>query len=131
MFTPEDVIRDMGSLLFPPIIRRMEITDEHISPYMKRRLVEENSKPPQSTIVQCYQGKQLLLMTSLIRLYMSRGLKVSNITKFVQYVPSEVLEPFTNNVYEMRCEATREKDECKATTSKLFGNSAYGKTGYT
>ena len=33
------------------------------------------------------------------------------------------MDPFASKVYRMRCEATYQNDESKATTAKLFGNS--------
>ena len=52
-------------------------------------------------------------MTPLIEFYLKLGLEISNVTQFVQYIPGKVLEPFTKKVYNMRCQATREKDEAK------------------
>merc|ERR1711911_99133 len=57
------------------------------------------------------------------------GLKVSNVTKFVQYQPGRALAPFVKKVTEGRIAATYEKDEAKANTYKLFGNGSYGKCG--
>lgn len=66
-------------------------------------------------------------MTPLMKFYLELGLKIRNVTKFVQFVGAKTLRPFANKVYTMRCEATVEKDESKQTTAKLFGNSGYGK----
>ena len=107
----------------------MEITPEIISPYMASRLISLEKKAVKSTIVQCYHAKQILLITPLVKFYLERGLKVTNITKFTQYVPAKCFKPFTKKVFDMRCQADRAKDKTKATTAKLFGNSAYGKTG--
>ena len=96
---------------------------------MKKRLVELDQKPPKSTIVQVYNAEQIMLITPLAKLYLNRGLKISKITKFIQYIPAKCFEPFTKKVTKLRIEADREGDTTKATTAKLFGNSAYGKTG--
>ena len=65
-------------------------------------------------------------MTPLVQHYMEEGLMISNVSQLIQYIPGKSLLPFADKVYELRCEATYEKDESKATTAKLFGNSGYG-----
>ena len=65
-------------------------------------------------------------MTPLVQHYMDEGLLIRNVSQFIQYIPGKSLLPFADKVYELRCEATYEKDESKATTAKLFGNSGYG-----
>ena len=69
-------------------------------------------------------------MTPLIKFYLDLGLKVTNVSSLVQYTAGKTLGPFASKVYTMRCQATRENDESKATTAKLFGNSGYGKEGF-
>ena len=66
-------------------------------------------------------------MTPLIKFYLELGLHVTNVSKFIQFTAGKSLDPFASKVYRMRCEATHQNDESKATTAKLFGNSGYGK----
>ena len=101
----------------------MEIDESSMSNYMKSRFLEEGRVMKVSTVVQTFNCKQQLLMTPLLRKYIEMGLRVSNVTKFIQFVPAKALDPFATKVFKMRCEATREKDESKACTAKLFGNS--------
>ena len=108
--------------LFPPCIQRMQLTKEHLSPFMAQRYKEEN-KEPQSTVVQTYNAKQLLLMTEMVKLYLEQGIKVSNVTKVIQYQPGRALAPFVKKVTSMRIAAKEENDEPKGTTAKLMGNS--------
>ena len=123
--TPDDVIEDMtgNGFLFPPVIQRMDVDEKTMSNYMKSRFIEEQKKMSVSTVVQTFHGEQQLIMTPLLRKYMQLGMKVTNVTKFIQFVPGKALDPFATKVFNMRCEATREKDESKACTAKLFGNS--------
>lgn len=116
----------MHGHLFPPVIRRATLTESHLSPYMKQRLQDAKLN---ETVIQTFNGKQMLLMTSLVKFYMDIGLKICNITRFVQYVGGKSLLPFADKVYNLRCEATRENDDPKQLTAKLFGNSGYGKCG--
>ena len=135
--TPIEKIKEYqaGGFLFPPVISRMELSDEHLSPYMRERYLEEHQKPS-NTVVQTYCGTQVFAMTAMVNRWLKLGMKVSNITRFVQYVPGKALAPFVNKVTQGRIEATYEKDEAKSNTYKLFGNSGktiinrlYGKYG--
>ena len=121
--TPVELIKKMGNFMFPPIIDRKDITEDMLSPYMKQRLLETDRKPPKSAIVQVYNGKQILVLSSLLQFYMEQGMVVSNVTKFIQYIGAPVLEPFTKKVVELRVQATHEKDAAKSLTAKLMGNS--------
>ena len=62
-------------------------------------------------------------MTPLVQFYLSRGILIKNITRFVQYEGGKALKPFTEKVVSMRIAATNEHDEAKANTAKLYGNS--------
>lgn len=123
--TPHHIAKSMADngFIFPPVIQRMEIDETLMSNYMKSRFIEEHRKMTTETVVQTFNCQQQLLMTPLLQKYMAMGLKVHNVTKFIQFVPGKALEPFAHKVYSMRCEATYEKDESKACTAKLFGNS--------
>ena len=124
--TPQEMIDERldAGFLFPPVISRMLIMEEHLSPFMKERMLAEDRKLSKTpSLVQCYHAKQIFVMTEMVRVWMRMGLKVCNLTEFVQYIPGKVLQPFVEKVTKMRIDATYEKDEAKATTAKLFGNS--------
>ena len=122
--TPVEQIEEYqaAGFLFPPVISRMDLMDEHLSPYMRERYTEENEKPA-NTVVQTYCGKQVFVMSTMVNRWLKLGMKVSNITKFIQYVPGRAFKPFVTKVTEGRIAASYEKDEAKANTYKLFGNS--------
>ena len=112
---------DQAGYLFPPVIQRATITEEMLSPYMRQRYLEE-AKTPSETVIQSYHGKQVFVMSTMVNRWLELGMKVSNITTFVQYQPGRALAPFVKKVTEGRIAATYEKDEAKANTYKLFGN---------
>ena len=122
--TPKSMINEFkdAGFLFPPVISKRKLTEDHLSPYMKQRYAAEG-KSPAETVIQSYRGKEILLMTSSAKLFMERGMKVSNVQMFVQYEPGRALAPFVEKVKRMRIAATIEKDDLKATTAKLVGNS--------
>ena len=124
--TPQHIIDERLScgFLFPPVIRRLVIEEDHLSEFMKQRMVAEDRKLSNThSLVQCYNAKQIFVMTEMVRVWLRMGLKITNITQFVQYIPGKALLPFVEKVTKMRVDATYEKDEAKATTAKLFGNS--------
>ena len=124
--TPQEIIeeRKAAGFLFPPIIRRMVIEEQHLSDFTKQQFQNQNRKlKNEETVVQTYNGTQVFVMTEMVRVWMKMGLKISNVTQFIQYIPGKTLLPFTQKVTKMRVQATYEKDEAKATTAKLYGNS--------
>ena len=125
METPVELIKEYeeAGFLFPLVIKRQEITNEFLSPYMRERFVEESAKIDRQTVIQSYNGTQILAFTPIIQFWLSRGMRISNVTKFYQFVPGKALKPFADKVYNMRCQATYEKDESKGNTAKIFGNS--------
>ena len=122
--TPTEIIEaDLAQgYLFPPVIQRMTLEEQHLSPYMLERYTEDQRSPAE-TVVQTYNGTQLFVFTPVVQHYIKRGMKIRNITQFVQYQPGEIFKPFTEKVTEGRTAATYAKDEAKANTFKLFGNS--------
>ena len=108
-----------NGFLFPPVITKQVIGDDMLSPFMK----ELNDKKPVESPVQTYHGKNLFLFTPMVKLYMDMGLKISNVTEVVQYYPGKCFLPFANRVVQLRSEATRDGDDAKQLTAKLFGNS--------
>ena len=121
--TPTELIEEyeQAGYLFPPVIQRATITEEMLSPYMRQRYLEE-AKTPSETVIQSYHGKQVFVMSTMVNRWLKMGLKVSNVTQFIQYQPGHALAPFVKKVTEGRIAATYEKDEAKSNTYKLFGN---------
>ena len=124
VITDDDVIQkwEQDGFLFPPCIQRKQLGMEHLSPFMAQRYAEQN-REPQSTVVQTYNAQGVLLMTEMVKLYLERGIKVTNIQKVMQYQPGRALSPFVEKVTSMRIAAKVENDEAKGTTAKLMGNS--------
>ena len=121
--TPENLIREFeqAGFVFPPVISKYELKEEHLSEYMKTRYSQEG-KSPSETVIQRYHGQNILLMTSTAKLFMDRGLKIFNVSRMVQFQPGKCFSPFVDTVKGMRIEATIEGDDLKATTAKLVGN---------
>ena len=84
--TPQTIIDSFGSFLFPPVIQRMEIKTDMLSDFMRKVCLDEgvNIDARGPTPVQTYHGKQQLLMSSMVKLYLDRGMIIKNVTKFIQ-----------------------------------------------
>ena len=126
--SPPDVIEKMRD--FPPIITRQAIDESNLSPFMKEQIKLEHpelKKFKRETLVQCFSAKNHLIMTPLAKFYLDRGLIITNITKFMQYVPNNCISPFVEHVTSMRIDAERNNLPTKGNTAKIFGNSGYGK----
>ena len=84
--TPNEIIDSFGSFLFPPVIQRLDMKSNMLSPYMRRVCENEGTliDDQEPTIVQTYNCKQQLILTSTVKMYLERGMIVKNITKFIQ-----------------------------------------------
>ena len=144
---PQKLIDEYQSngFLWPPIIQKLSVSEDMLSDYMREQYELEGVSCTEPTLCQTYSGVDLLLFTPLIQFYVQKGFKVYNLKRFTQYIPGCVFSPFVKKgmftkkiemtsiilpVYDMRVSATKEGDEAKATTSKLFGNSSYGKVSF-
>ena len=117
--TPEELRASYGKFFFPPIFRHEDIDESMVSGYMMRRVKEEKRKLGSKTVLQCYNGEQLLVFTPLLKFYIEEGLVVSNVTQFIQYEPANFSKPFMDTVTKMRVEATMTDDAGKQLTAKV------------
>ena len=83
-----------NGFLWPPIIQKMTISEDMLSPYMQERYEMEGINCNEPTLCQTYNGVDLLLFTPLIRFYASKGFKIYNLKRFTQYIPGKVFAPF-------------------------------------
>ena len=122
--SPESMIQKhlKNGFLFPPVISKQVIGDDMLSSFMKE-LHDKTPKKSDLSPIQTYHGTDLFLFTPLVKLYMEMGLKITNVTEVVQYFPGKCFLPFANRVVQLRSEATRDGDDAKQLTAKLFGNS--------
>lgn len=109
---------------FPPIITRKVIDKTMLSPFMKELMTRKGKidKKVEPSPVQTYHEKDKFIMTPIVKFYMEMGIKISNVTEMIQYVPGKAMLPFANRVVQLRSEATKEGDDAKQLTAKLFGN---------
>ena len=114
----DEVINKYRHLNFPPVTRRATISPDMLSDYMKDRLEDCNRKANVETVVNAWNGKQLLIYTPLLKFYLSLGLNISNVTSIIQYVPSQCFSSFIDKCVSGRIAATGVSDT-KANTFKV------------
>jgi len=112
-----------NGFLFPPVITKQIIEDDMLSPFMKEQNDKRPLKQKDASPIQTYHGSNVFLFTPLVKLYMEMGMKISNVTEVIQYYPGKCFLPFADRVVQLRSEATRDGDDAKQLTAKLFGNS--------
>ena len=120
--TPEEVIERIKYLNFPPVIQRMDVEEAHLSEYMSGRVQSEGTKLPRNTVVQTFNAKQILLYSPLVQFYMKLGMKITKITKFIQYKPGIVMKEFVKQITEGRIKAIEEKKSNLGLAYKTVGN---------
>ena len=120
--SPAEFIEKNSMINFPPIIKRMNIDLDMVSPYMMDVCQKRGTKFPVETVVQGYSAENHLLFTPLARFYLAKGLKISNIQYFIQYRRDRALKDFVSKITTMRKDADRDGKPTKGTTAKLCGN---------
>ena len=125
---PPPIYEKYKDLNFPPIIKRLQITPEMLSPYMKEKIRKENAEL-RETVVQTFNADGLLMLTETAKFYIDIGLEVSNVTKFIQYRGEKMMSEFVNKVTNGRISAILDEEDELGLVYKNVGNSSYGKLG--
>ena len=94
-----------------------------VSDYMARRCKARKKKFPQETLIQTYHGKQLMIYSPTAQFYLELGLKITNVSKFIQFLPAKPLDNFVEKITKGRIDAVKSGNECLGTAYKIIGNS--------
>ena len=121
--TPPEILAKIKNLNFPPIIKRGEIDEDMVSSYMLGRCRARNKKFPQKTLLQTYNADQLLIYTPTAQFYMNLGLEISNVSKFIQFLPTKPLEDFVQKITKGRIDAEKSGNKSLGLAYKIIGNS--------
>ena len=123
MSTPSHVLEKIKGLNFPPVIHREKIDETMVSEYMLGRCRAREKKFPQETLVQTYNAKQIMIYSPTAQFYLQLGLKISNVSEFFQFLPSQPLEKFVKKITKGRIDAVKSGNESLGTAYKIIGNS--------
>ena len=89
---------------------------------MKNRCEARETKLPQETLIQTYNAKQLMIYSPTVLFYMELGLEISNVTKFIQFIPTKPLKGFVDKITQGRISAVESGNESLGTSYKIIGN---------
>ena len=113
-----------------PIFKNTLVGREQLGDGM-RELAEEKGylKRASRMLIGSLRGDRVLLFSGLARWYLQHGLVISEIYQLVEYHPRALFKDFGESVSQARREGDADPDKkILADTSKLIGNSCYGKT---
>ena len=84
--------------------------------------------PPDPVLTQIFNTiEPILLLSSVLQFYLELGCEIK-IDYFIQFKGEKCFAPFVHRVTKLRMDAKSEGNDTKNLTSKLTGNSSYGKT---
>ena len=82
-----------------PIFKNTEISHDDIGPFIKSFGEENNIMPkPRRNLISSFFGKKILLITPLLKWYLTHGLEVTKIYQVMEYTPKRCFEPFGDAV---------------------------------
>jgi G:T-mismatch repair DNA endonuclease (very short patch repair protein) len=112
-----------------PIFKNVSVGREHVSAHMREYCKQTDSlKTPQRMLIGSLSGTKILLLNPLAKWYVNHGLEITHIHQIVQFIPLKCFECFGDSVTEARRAGDVSPDKALlAETSKLVGNSVYGK----
>ena len=104
-----------------PIYKNTDITRADIGPFMRRYAETHNiMRQPLRSLVASYFGKQILLITPLLKWYLAHGLIVTRIYQVIEYEPNACFRYFGKEVSAARREGDANPDQSIiADTNKL------------
>ena len=113
-----------------PILQNTDVGREHFSEHMKRFAINGDFlKQPQRMLIGSLFGKKILLLSELAKWYLSHGLVITRVYQMIEHTPRAVYKEFGESVSDARRKGDVDPSmTLLASTSKLIGNSAYGKT---
>ena len=124
-----DCLKDKFSEM-SPIFKNTLVGREQLGNNM-RELAEEKGylKRASRMLIGSMRGDRVLLFSGLARWYLQHGLVITEIYELVEYRPRAVFKDFGESVSNARREGDADPSKkILADTSKLIGNSCYGKT---
>ena len=77
---------------------------------------------PRTTLVQKFHTKGILLFTPLAKFYLELGLKITNISTFIQYSPNKIFVPFVDLITKGRVNAIETGNTSLGLAYKNAGN---------
>ena len=125
---PRELKEKFGEMC--PVFKNTSLDRKDLSDHM-REYAEKTGhlRNPQRTLIGSLKGDKILLATALLKWYLQHGLKITKIYRTFEYTPARCFQSFGEAVSDARRAGDANPDlSLLAETSKLIGNSLYGKT---
>ena len=113
-----------------PIFKNTLVGRDDIGDHMKKHAEDNNLlSKPRRMLVASYFGKNICLITPLLRWYIDHGLEVSQVHQVIEYKPSNSFTEFGQTVTEARIQGDSDPNTKDISDSyKGIGNASYGKS---
>ena len=120
---PKEYFADM-----PPIFCTTDVPFEHFGVHMQEFVrANDLSMKPRRLLVGGMSAKKILLITPLLRWYLSKGLRVTRVYRMVEFIPKACFKGMADDVAQARREGDLDASKkIIADTNKLLICSAYG-----
>ena len=114
---------------FPPIFKGALVGRNDIGPLMKEHCERYGMlKEPRKMLISSFWGREMLVITPLLRWYLEHGLKVTRVHMVLEWTPMSCFSPMMEQVAQIRRDADRDESKTMlGNCGKLLSNSAYGK----
>ena len=113
-----------------PIFENVEVSRNDIGDHMRQYTVDYDiMSQPRKSLIGSMFGSKIMIITPLLKWYLTKGLVVTRIYQVVEYSPAKCFQTFAKAVSDARRAGDADpNNKIIAETNKLDGNSSYGKT---
>ena len=125
----EDHLRPTFSEM-SPIFKNVEVSRDDIGDHMWQYAVDHDiMSQPRKSLIGSMVGSKIMIITPLLKWYLTKGLVVTRIYQVVEYSPAKYFQTFGEAVSDARRAGDADPNKrIIAKTNKLDGNSSYGRT---
>ena len=127
--TPAAVVEKYKSLNFPLIFRKFTVTEEMLSPKMRKLAKLAKKHFPSETRTLTWNAEDLILTTPTVQFYQRLGMTISNIRWAVEYKPTTPFTDFVEGMVQVRIDAEKTKNKPLGERAKFCLNSCVGRFG--
>ena len=126
--TTPDALKDHFSEL-PPIFKYAEIGLEDVSRFMRNKIINSvGHMKSRRSLISSYHGREVLLITPLLRWYIEHGLVVTKVHMTLEWEPRRCFEHLAQNMANSRRQADVDPNwKLMGDACKLIANAVYGK----
>jgi len=126
--TPKDVIEKFKGLNFPFIFDKKSITEDLVSTRMRNLAKSHGRKFPYQAMTLSYNADNRLVVTPLLRFYLSLGMVVEELYYCIEYIEAKPFGKFVDKLVDLRVRSVG-VNKPQGDRAKFTLNSAIGRYG--